>query len=317
MKFEKISDEQRRSNLVLSPSALIELNKSPKHYYSTYVLKEKEQTEAMFHGEVLHKLILEPDQFESKFIVSEPKENFLVTIDELKNAILARGGVVPKGKKEEIVKALRSIDSEAYIWEDYIEKLLGSGRRIVTDDLYKRMKRVVGEVKSHDFLSKAISGGCVEQPAWWQHHDGLIINMRLDFFNPAMGLRKMPVIVEVKKCKSASPRAFQRKIYDEGLFIQAAVQVDGVKAITGLEPTFCWAAVESDPPYAVECYAIDQGSLEAGRVVYNRLIRTFLECKETDRWPGYTNGRVNNIALPAYAFDQIEYQSEDELDAHI
>ena len=78
----------------LSFSSIKQFVKSPKHYIQ-YITQPREQTESMLLGSVVHNLILQPDTFESKYIVEpdfnkrtnqgkEDYQKFLDTISERK-----------------------------------------------------------------------------------------------------------------------------------------------------------------------------------------------------------------------------------------
>lgn len=315
--LEKISDELRLTELVISPSGLIELNKSPKHYYSAYVLKEKEQTEAMLEGELVHKLILEPDKFHEKFNVLNDKEEYICTVDELKEAIVANGEKPVKGNKGDLVNQLMNIDPNAMIWEVYHEEQMITGKKLVDAKTYVRLMRICEEVKANSFLKQALTGGMIEQSAHYKHPLGVYINMRMDFYHPGMGVNKRPVVIDVKKVRSADPDSFSKMMYSSGLYIQAACYVDAITAITGVEPIFAWACVEPEPPFAVEVYACDHGALELGRAKVNQLLHRFIECKNKQEWPSYTQGKIINLSVPHWAFSKENYDIEKEIGAEV
>lgn len=312
--FERLSDEIRKENIVLSPSALMEFAKSPKHYRAAYILKEKKQTDAMFEGELVHKIILEPDVFLEKYSVLDSKENYLVTSDQIKDAIIELGEKPCKGKKEDWVNQLSALSPESKIWDLYEKQVLDQGKRLVSSETYQILTRIAQEARSHPWLSKTIPGAMIEQPAWFKHETGIYFSTRMDLYHPGLGASKTPVIVDVKKVRNANPIKFMRVVADMDLQIQAAVYVDCVKALTGREPHFAFALVEFDSPYIIEIAALDIGAIEAGRAQYNKLIFKYIECLETDTWPAYTNGICTNISLPSWKFEQIDYDADRELE---
>lgn len=312
--FERLSDEIRKENLVISPSALMEFAISPAHYHAAYILKEKEQTDAMFEGELVHKIILEPEKFEDKFAVLEPKENYLTTVDQIKEAITDLGEKPVRGNKSDLISQHIALDPNAKIWELYLERMNEQNKRLVDHKTYGKLMRIVHNVKKHPWLSKTIPGGMIEQPAWFKHELGIYFSLRMDYFNKGLGIGKVPLVLDVKKVRNANPMEFQKTIFNNKLFIQAAIYVDAIKAITGIEPHFAWALVEFDSPYNVEVAAADNGCIEAGRQAYNKLLRKFIECHETNSWPSYTNGICTNVSLPPWAFEKLDYDADMEIE---
>ena len=312
MKLERLPDELRKERNVISPTGLMTLFKSPKHYYSSTILKETEPTQAMEDGRAIHSAVLEPDKFYEQYFANN-KEGFLVTIDDLKTEIESRNEKPVKGNKGDLINQLLTLNPDAKIWDHYLTQMEEQKKISISPKMWETCERLRDEVMNHKWLGKALTGGMIEQPAWWDHDFGVTISMRMDFFHPEMGSAKRPVIIDLKKVRSAKPRDFERQIFFDGLYIQAAVYVDGIKKITGIEPVFAWACVEATAPYIVETYAADFGMLEAGRAVYNKMILKYLECKNNNYWPGYTDGNVTNISLPPWAFGALDEYAESEI----
>jgi len=313
MKLERLPDEERIGKDILSPTSLITLFKSPKHFYSYHVLNERKPSKAMEAGRIIHKAVLEPDTFAESYAVIDDKEKYICTVEDLKKEITLAGAKPISGNKSDFINQLKEIKPDAKIWDLYISEIEKSGKEIVTQDQWRSCQRIIEEINKHPWLSKAISGGHKEQPAWFEHETGVHITMRMDYYHPAMGAQKRPVVIDLKKVNNSEPRYFSKQIFDNGLYIQAAVYVDCIKKITGVEPLYAWACVEDSPPYSVEVYAADFGMLEAGRAVYNKMIIKYLECKASNKWPGYSNGNVINVSLPSWAFDRLDAYAEDEL----
>lgn len=313
MKLERFPDELRIGRDVLSATSLTTMFQSPKHFYSRHILKEIESTPAMEDGKIIHKAVLEPDKFNEEYFVDD-KNDFLVTVEDLKNTITDLNEKPVKGNKGDLINQLLALDPNAKIWETHLERMAEQNKKLVKPEMWEKCKRICEEAKNHKWLKYALQGGMIEQPAWWEHESGAVISMRMDFFHPEMGAAKRPVIIDLKKARTAAPNDFAKTIWNNGLYIQAAVYVDGIKKITGLDPLYAWAVVEDKPPYAIETYAADFGLLEAGRAVYNKMILKYFECKSTNYWPSYTNGSVTNISLPAWAFSALDAYAEGELE---
>ena len=65
-----ISNEEYHASEGLSRSAIMELRRSPEHYYAKYVLNKKsEATDSMIIGNAVHSFILEPNKFSDEFAI--------------------------------------------------------------------------------------------------------------------------------------------------------------------------------------------------------------------------------------------------------
>jgi hypothetical protein len=307
--FSRISDEQRQSNLVLSPSSISTYLKSPAQFQWQYVLGNRpEQSQAMFEGEVLHKAILEPESFSEAFIVAEDKSTFIQTIDELKARIETLGEKPVKGKKGDLINQLLALDPSAKIWDVYLNELEESGKRIVSKTLNDTCLAVQNRIKGHSWLSKALVGGKAEQWAHFQFAEGVLLNMRMDFYNAS---HKQPIVLDVKTTRNASFESFQKEVWNNNLYVQAAIYVDAIEKITGVTPLFAWVVVEKEAPNPVEVYSADFGLLEAGRAVYHKTISKIYNSYKSDDW-SYNQNKIVNLNLPAWAFNKLDHYAEGE-----
>lgn len=310
--FKEFSDEELKGKHVLSASRLMALRVSPQNYFSKYILRETEVTEEMEKGKIIHAAVLEHDTFFDRYAVLEEKENFLVTIEDLKTRIGNLGYTPVKGKKEDLVKQLNSIAPEAPIWDVYLEKMLTSGKQIVNAKVYKTCKRIIEELGKHKWFSKANNGGYREVKAHWQYDEETVFKMVMDFYHPSMGVDGCPVVIDLKTTQDASIRKCRRAIEDGGMLVQAAIYVDAVTALTGKEPLFAWAFVEKKPPYHVTVVCCDFGLLEAGRAEYRGLTEKYKRCVKLNEWPGHDEGRVVSVGLSDYYAKQVAENYPDE-----
>jgi hypothetical protein len=290
---------------VLSASRLAAFAESPKTYKSQYILKEIEPTPAMEMGKIYHKAILEADKFEDEYVVMETKENFICTVEQLKDAIKACGEKPVSGKKQNLIDQLNALDPNARIWEMYVAEMNQQGKKLISAELWKKCQRMTQEVLNHDLLAKFFTEGQKEIKATWKFDEEIYFNMVMDFFHPNL-IDGDSVIMDIKTTADASPRACYNTVKKNKLLLQAAIYVDGVKQITGKEPYFGWAFVESSPPYHVTVIMADSGQLELGQRWYRGLIKEFMNCKRSNNWPSYDNGRAMHLEIDDWFFKKIE-----------
>src|SRR5204862_162890 len=93
-------------------------------------------------------------------------------------------------------------------------------------------------------------------------------------------------IIDLKSTYDASPDEFAKSMWNQGCFVQAAMQQDGVAAITRKIRPYFWLAVEKEPPYACALYEPDRDDLERARETYRGWLRQVHVCEERNEWLG-------------------------------
>jgi hypothetical protein len=306
----ELDPERRQSSLVISPSSLVTFLNSPAEYHQRYILgKIPEQTEAMIVGEAIHCAVLEPNKFHERFATSVPDGNYLRTVDEIVEAIKLLGEKPTSKRKGDLVTQLLALDPNARILDVYLDEVTESGMKLLKPHDFQMCLDIQLKIKSHDWLSRVLSKGQAEQWIWSQFTESTIINGRMDFFS---GEFNQPVILDIKTVKSAHPESFQRQIWNDKLYVQAAMYCDMVKNATGRDPLFAWVTIEKSEPYVIEIYAADFGLLEAGRAVYHKGAQRLIEATQANNFRGYTDGKVTTITLPPWAFNKLDYYADQE-----
>lgn len=306
-----MSDEARQGNLVLSPSSITTYLKSPAKFEWQYVLGNKsEQTPAMFEGEVIHKAILEADTFDQAFVVMEDKYSFLNTIEEFKQEIANLGHKPAKGLRQDLIDQLLALNPEAKVWDTYFKALTASNRRVISPTQHKVCLDIQNKVARHSWLSKALQGGVAEQWAHFEFSKGIYLNMRMDYYNAA---HKQPIVLDIKTTRSASFEGFQKEIWNQQMYVSAAIYCDAVEKITGKTPLFAWVVIEKEAPYPIEVYSADFGLLEAGRAVYRKTIGKICDSLNNNDF-SYNQNKIINMNLPAWAFNKLDAYAESEIE---
>lgn len=171
---------------------------------------------------------------------------------------------------------------------------------IITSDEWKTMTGIVASVHGHPMAKRLLSGGQPERCLFAKDKHGVVRKGRLDFL-PDSG----NVIVDVKTCEDASPREFEKSIYNYRYHAQGAYYT-GLANLCGYQKEiFVIIAVEKSPPYAVAVYRVDQEALDFGRHLVERDMTVYRRCVETGKWPGYSED-VEEIGLPLWARKEME-----------
>jgi hypothetical protein len=97
-----------------------------------------------------------------------------------------------------------------------------------------------------------------------------------------------PLIVDLKKCKDASPQAFYWDVKRYKYHWQAALYMEGVSKITGIEhDRFAFMCTEDTPPYETAFYELPDDMIASAWEEMQPLIERYSECLEQKHWEGY------------------------------
>lgn len=239
--------------------------RSPAHA-KAYMDNPPQPTPAMRLGDAVHVAVLQPDLFESRYIVQP-------NIDRRTKA----------GKEE---------------WNAFLAE--NDGKRILTPDEWAQCLAIRDAVHSHPVARRLVTGRTELSAVWQERWYGVMCKGRFDAVPDGLG-----VIVDLKTTSDASPRAFSRDVFRLGYHIQGAMYLMGAQILGLKVDLFAIVAVEKEPPYAVAVYNVRDDALAAGETELGRLLKTWAECLESGHWPGYPEKAVD-ISLPEWAFAQIE-----------
>jgi hypothetical protein len=194
-------------------------------------------------------------------------------------------------------------------WNAFCDE--NAGRLVITTEQQESALAIQQAVQRSRF-AELVAMGESEVTVVWQHVEeqtgevpGLTVKCkgRLDFLSAA------GCIVDLKTTRDASPDAFGRSTLDLKYHVQAAMYVDGFKAVTKQELPYILLAVETTAPHVVQAYEVGGTELEMGRQEYRRLLRVVHECRRSGRWPGYALEELP-LSFPHWAY---QYEEDDGL----
>lgn len=250
----------------VSKSGLDLIARSPLHYWARYLDPNRmaiEPTAAMRIGTALHTLVLEQDQFESRYVTAP---------------------VVDRRTKEGKARWLE-FEAEA------------AGRELITADDRATISRMAEAVWRHPAAAMLLhwQGKAETTHMWTDATTGVECKCRPDWLTNDGNL-----IVDLKTTEDASPRGFQRSVANYRYHCQASWYLDGVQASTGHRPDqFIFICVEKKPPFAVGVYAADAEMIQIGAETAARDLEVYATCKAADVWPSYSD-QIEPLSLPAW-----------------
>lgn len=262
-----------------SSSRLKLLKRSPAHCKHSVDFPNGNKSPAMVTGSAVHCAVLEPECFDSRYIV-KPKFS-------------GKGSVAARVS-----------------WEVQQEMMGFGGEYLDADD------RMLAQRLTVELYGHRIAGPILRQKSqveisgiWIDSPTSLLCKLRSDAVSA-----KLNMVVDLKTTDDASPGAFSASIFKYGYHRQGAMYLDGWKAL-GIEYRhYCIIAVEKKAPYGVAVYRLNtEGrAIELGRKENRALINRYAQCKAENNWPSYPEV-ITDIELPAWAERQINEEYRDDV----
>lgn len=173
--------------------------------------------------------------------------------------------------------------------------VVASGREIIGSEEMKLLRQIQRSIQAKKDARDLLKNGQAEQSIYWKDAEtGVLCKARPDYMTNSY-------IVDLKTTRCASWAEFSKSIASYGYHRQAAMQLDAMEAISGIKHTnFINICVETERPYIVSVFVMDNDALDQGRVQYKRGLEIFKECQASNNWPDYVP-ELEQIGLPAWA----------------
>lgn len=263
----KNTNAEYHSGEGVSKSDLDLLHECPEKYRYKKDNPTEEQSPTLLFGSVVHKLILEPEEFESEF------------------------AIIPECDK-------RTKEGKTK-YAEYLETL-GSRTGITKSD-YERAVAMRDAVMSNPKAEYLLTGGTTETSYYWNDsRTDVLCKCRPDKVNKGY-------IIDLKTTGDASPSSFSKSLNDYRYHVQAAWYLRGYEAATGIKPEgFIFIAVEKKPPYSTAIYVCNDVSAEIGAREADDDLDIFVTCTESNNWYGYggEKNEVMPIDIPQWILKQ-------------
>lgn len=224
------------------------------------------KTPALILGDAIHKAILEPEIFASRYVVA-------IEGDGRTNA----------------VKEARAAQAREF-----------PNATIITPADFNCANAVRESVMRHPAARALIELAAERELSmcWLDDATGEKCKGRIDITAPDIS-----TIVDLKSTINASRDAFARSIVKYGYHRQGAMYLNGYEAVgvvTELPPCtdYVFIAFEKVPPFAVAVYRLSSRALMSGATENAHLMALYAKCLREDRWPAYSED-IEDIDIPA------------------
>lgn len=254
----------------LSASNLKLIFRCPVKYWAVSPYNPKpfpsKQTKPMALGRAAHALALGDPIFSDEFYVLP------------EDAPRRPSKVQRKAKKP-------SADTIAAIkfWDD----VKATGKTVLTAEDMETVELMKLGLEHSPQVANAFRNGKPEQSLIWQDKEtGIWCKSRPDWFPDD---HRQDFILDYKSTESIDPYRLSNHVFDLNYHVQAAMQVDGTRAVFGTMPLgIAHICQEKEPPYLAELRMFTPEQIEHGRKIYRAALRRAAECFRTGTWPGYT-----------------------------
>lgn len=271
-------------------SSLKYMSISPRMY--RYRLTHPEpRKQAWALGGAIHCMVLEPGEFESRYVVLDA--------DTVKQVAPGRGSKEGKALIAEHPEfATSEMSSEEY--QAACVALMFPGKESLTAKQHATAMAASAAIMEHRVARDLLHGGCAEESLTWiDAVTGLKCKGRLDYLRPDL-------VIDLKSSRDPAPAKFEKDAVAYGYAAQVAFYDDGARAskrVTGGRNP-CVVAVRSKDDFDVAAFQLTDEALEIGRMIYRSLLQRLLECTESDFWPGVAPD-LRSLDLPPWAITNI------------
>jgi hypothetical protein len=171
-------------------------------------------------------------------------------------------------------------------------ELASAGKIILNENDLELATNMANAVLSHRMAGQLLNGASIEKSIYWHDYKtGLLCKARPDAWNESI-----EVICDIKTAADSTREAFMHSIKDGNYHIQAAMQIDAIKEVTGKTLSdFVFIVVQNLPPYMPYIYRLEEDIIEHGREEYKGALRILKRCIETNHW-----SRDRDCVLPVF-----------------
>lgn len=244
----------------------------------------QEDTPALKLGRALHCLLIEPQNFDDRWVVSSTCSGVVKKSGEICGST---GSLYLSGKWYCKVRGHAPAGAGD----------LPNGLESITTEERELAKILAARIAEHPAAAETLRGGKAEERLEWiDAESGVACKGRLDWLKPSR-------VVDLKTTCTETPREFMADAARRGYHGQLAWYHYGAIAAGRIPqdaPLPRIVAVSTVEPYDVAVYEFTPEALEAGRLFFRELLTKYTDCLAAEIWPGHSPD-LQPFELPKWA----------------
>ncbi len=173
------------------------------------------------------------------------------------------------------------------------------GKTLVKADMYQEAMRAEARLHEDKRISDLIAGSnkqvCIT--TFYKHEATQLIvpiKVLIDLVPDPAGPQG-EALGDLKTARNASPRKWQREVFDRNYHVQAAMYLDAFNSVPGkpgtvadrLRTRFLHVIVENIKPFQPARRELSQEFIEVGRATYTAALDRYCRCLKENYWPGF------------------------------
>lgn len=241
----------------VSSSALKLMERSPLHFRYNYINPRKD-TSALSLGRMTHLAIFEPEAFKQYAVM--PKFDGRTTVGKADKA-----------------KWISEHEGMLFVEQDEYNTAVELRDSVFSHPTAKRILEIPSEhelsIVWNDPITGVLCKGRIDRYTAFVYKDG----------------ESEPVVIDLKTCQDARPKAFSRSIFEYKYYFSLAFYLRGLQTILGkTHNKAVIIAVETPNPHGVNVQQLNNGWLYNGFQEIDKYLAEFKRCEEANVWDGYT-----------------------------
>jgi hypothetical protein len=186
-----------------------------------------------------------------------------------------------------------------------------SGLTVLTSANIETVKGMAISIGAFPLVQAGALNGMIERSLIWQDKEtGLWLKARPDAIPSDSG-----DFTDIKTTQSVLYRDLQKSIGEFGYHQQAALTIEGARALDIEANSFTLIWVEKKPPYCVRAQQLKDEDVARGMKQNRWALRLFADCLQRNVWPGPGDDRddAEYVDLPDWRRTQIDERLKFEL----
>jgi exodeoxyribonuclease VIII len=249
-----------------------------------------EETDAMRLGTGIHALLLEPDEFESRFVVMPAYE---LDADNLRAA----------KRKDEPIESRKTKSKATNYYEAKVDKFIAnnSDRTILTRKQYDQALHCIESISSRPYIVERLKE-CEREVTLLGSVANVPFKGRLDLLRT-----KRPLIIDLKTTANIDKHAFGRTFMNLQYDWKLAIYRELATQQLGKRPDVAVITVEPSGDYDCAYVPVPEIVLDNAWSKVLTTVGKYIQAKNKNEWPGVDGGKDRyELAVPNWAMDDDE-----------